>query len=316
MKRWKVPVYAGMILLMEGISFPLVKIELGYLDAMPLLALRGSAGALAVFFVLMVREQKRFLRLVRSRTAIGGGLLCGLVCGLGMVVQTVGLQYTTATKGAFISSLLGVLIPIVGLCFGRRPPLSACAGLVGATVGLAIFNGVVRFDGGISFVLDGALNFGDGLMLLSAICFAVQLNALDCFSGRCDPMAFSAWQAAGIALLPALLWLWEPGARAELWEPAAIGILLLLGPFASGLLLVAQVLVQREISPARAALIYAASPIPAALFAAVIPDRTGSVEQITPQMAVGGAIVVLSVAGAKWLETRRGGELTPRRRPS
>ena len=62
--------------------------------------------------------------------------------------------------------------------------------------------------------------------------------------------------------------------------------------------------------------IYAASPIPAALFAALIPDLTGSVEQITPQMAVGGAIVILSVAGAKGLETRRGGELTPRRRPS
>lgn len=316
MRRWKVPVLAGAILMAEGIAFPLTKIGLGYLDATPLLAVRFGTGAIAVFLVLLLRDRTRFLGLVLSKTAIGGGAVCGLVCGLGMVVQTVGLQYTTATKGAFISSLLGVLIPIVGLCFGRRPPLSACVGLLGATVGLAIFNGVVRFEGGIRFALEGALTLGDGLMLLSAICFAVQLNALDCFSGRCDPMAFSAWQAVAIALLPAILWICQPGARVELWEPAAIGILLLLGPAASGLLLIAQILVQKEISPARAALIYAASPIPAALFAAVIPDRTGAVEQITWQMVIGGVIVILSVAGAKLAETRRGGEITPRHRPS
>ena len=304
--RWNVPLLAAFILFAEGFGFPLVKIGLGYIDALPLLLVRFSTGALAVFLVLWLRERGRFGMLVLCPAAVGGGLICGFICGIGMVVQTVGLHYTTAAKGAFISSTVGILIPLVGLFFRRRPPLSACVGLAGATVGLAIFNGVLRFDGGLSLAPLGALNIGDGLMLLSAICFAVQLNALNSFEGRCDPVAFSGWQAVAIATLAGVLWpLLEPAAKVELWEPAALAILLFLGPLGSGLIFVAQILIQKKIAPARAALIYASTPIPAALFAAVIPDRTGMVEQITPPMVVGGLIVILSVAATQIIQARR-----------
>ena len=65
-----------------------------------------------------------------------------------------------------------------------------------------------------------------------------------------------------------------------------------------------RILIQTRLSGAQAALVYVLSPVLSAVFAAVIPDRTGAVEPITPEMVVGGAVVVLSILSVKLVGAR------------
>lgn len=298
------------MLLCGGVSFPLVKIGLGYADPLPLLAVRFGTGAVAIFLVFALREWRRggSVRAFFDGAAVKSGLLCGLICGAGMILQVVGLTYTTAAKGAFINNLYAVLIPVVGALFFRvRPNLRACLGLAGAAVGMLIFSGVVRIDGGLSLSLDG-LNVGDLLVFLAAVCFAVQLNIVSRRRAEFDPLAFSGWQGVAIALLPLILWLlFQPDAHAEFGEPAMLWILFVIGPLGSGISMSAQILVQTRLPGVQAALIYVLGPVLSALFAAVIPDRTGAVEPITLQMVIGGLVILGSILSVKLSELRREG---------
>ena len=49
-----------------------------------------------------------------------GGLCCGVVLFLASTLQQVGILYTTAGKAGFITALYIVLVPILGLFFGRK----------------------------------------------------------------------------------------------------------------------------------------------------------------------------------------------------
>ena len=136
--------------------------------------------------------------------------------------------------------------------------------------------------------------------------FAVQLNLVSRLREQFDPLAFSGWQGVMIAALPAALWLiFQPKVQAEFGSAEMLGLLFVLGPLGSGLSMSAQILIQTRLSGAQAALLYILSPVLSAIFAAVIPDRTGAVEPITPQMVVGGAIVILSILAVKLTEGRR-----------
>lgn len=113
-----------------GSTFVVVKNALA--DASPL-----------VFLVLRFTLASALLLLVFRRTAalrqpgvgraalVVGSLLCA-----GYIFQTVGLQYTTPAKSAFITSLSSVLVPVlIVLLFRRRPGAWALAGLAVAAVG-------------------------------------------------------------------------------------------------------------------------------------------------------------------------------------
>ena len=134
----------------------------------------------------------------------------------------------------------------------------------------------------------------------------MQLNLVSRLREQFDPLAFSGWQGVMIAALPAALWLiFQPEAQAEFGSAEMLGLLFVLGPLGSGLSMSAQILIQTRLSGAQAALLYILSPVLSAIFTAVIPDRTGAVEPITPQMVVGGAIVILSILAVKLTEGRR-----------
>ena len=49
-----------------------------------------------------------------------GGLCCGAALFLASTLQQVGILYTTAGKAGFITALYIVLVPILGLFFGRK----------------------------------------------------------------------------------------------------------------------------------------------------------------------------------------------------
>src|SRR5438270_12334197 len=120
-----------------GSSFAVLRGLMGGAAATPLalVAVRMAlaTGLLAVFMIAFRRADLRALRgpLLRD------GLFCGALLGIGFLLQTEGLQRTTASRSGFLTGMLVVLTPLLELLlYGKRPPLPALLGVALAFAGM------------------------------------------------------------------------------------------------------------------------------------------------------------------------------------
>ncbi len=111
-------------------------------------------------------------------------LMVGIPLFLGATLQQVGLQYTTASKASFLTANYLLMVPITGLFLGQ--PLLRNH-LIGAILAMA----GVYF---ISITSDFSISLGDGLMLLCALSFTVQIHMLNYLTQRFSPVLLSAGQ--------------------------------------------------------------------------------------------------------------------------
>jgi drug/metabolite transporter (DMT)-like permease len=179
-----------------------------------------------------------------------GGLL-----GLGIGLQTAGLERTTVSSTGFITGLYVVLTPLFGLAlFRTRVGLEVWAGVVLAIVGLAMLSGV-----------DIGSPGGDLLVLASAAAQALQIVMVERFATRYDAIALTLVQMAAclagfLVIALALGQLEVPHGR-TVWSA-----LIVTGVFASALAYLIQVWAQRRMSAARIAIVFSLETVFAGLF--------------------------------------------------
>jgi drug/metabolite transporter (DMT)-like permease len=105
-----------------------------------------------------------------SRSTVLGGMLVGVFLWLGYEFQTPGLQYTTASKSAFLTGMSVVLVPLFLMIFWRRHVNRwSLLGVGVALVGLYLLT-IPAGEAGFSSV-----NKGDILTMLCAVAFAFQI---------------------------------------------------------------------------------------------------------------------------------------------
>lgn len=143
-----------------------------------------------------------------------GGVLCGLVFTLAACLQQFGLQYTTPAKGGFLTSMYLILVPLLGLFLGRRPPKKIWFCVFIAIVGLYLLS-----------IKEGfTLAPGDGFEVLGALGFAFHIMVIDHYAPHVDGVRLSCIQfftSAVVAGVPMLL-LEHPGLSALLAAGVAI----------------------------------------------------------------------------------------------
>src|ERR1700722_5954817 len=88
-----------------GCTFLLVQNALHDVSPILFLGLRFAVAACALFFLY----RKRLMR-----AAVLPGIAAGFLLFAGYAFQTVGLQYTTASKSAFLTSLSVPMVPLAG----------------------------------------------------------------------------------------------------------------------------------------------------------------------------------------------------------
>ncbi len=134
-------------------------------------SLAGFVGLPLLLFASGLRDWRRYVRLGVWPALFLFGLL---------VFHAWGLQYTTATKSGFITTLYVVFVPIIELVLLRRrfPPM------LGVAIAVALLG-----TGLIVNIGFGALNVGDLLTLVSALFAAAQIYSLG-ITGRLVPRAF------------------------------------------------------------------------------------------------------------------------------
>jgi drug/metabolite transporter (DMT)-like permease len=254
-----------------GVTFVQVK---DAVDVYPLFAFLALRHAIATG-ALAVAGGRRVLTLGRSGFA-AGAVLGGLL-GLGIGLQTAGLERTTVSSTGFITGLYVVMTPLFGLLLFRTTVgLEVWAGVVLSVVGLALLSGV-----------DVGSPGGDLLVLASAAAQALQILMVERFATRYDAIALTLVQMgacfAGFLVIALALGQLEVPHGRTVW-----GALIVTGVFASALAYLIQVWAQRRMSAARIAIVFSLETVFAGIFGYwLADDRLG-------WLGWGGCAVILA----------------------
>ena len=245
-----------------GSAFVAQSIGMTHIGPFTFTAVRILLAAITLAPVVLLFGKKTTLdaEIVNDKkTLYTGGICCGTALFFVLAFQQAGLQYTTAGKAAFITSLYIVIVPVLGL-FTRKKP--------GKIIWLCI---LIAFTGVyLLCIKEGlSLNRGDFLMFFSAISCAVHIIVIDRFSPKVDSVKMSQIQffvCSFMSFIPMLI-LEKPDISSILisWQP-----ILYAGALSAGLGYTLQVMAQKDTTPAVTALILSFESVFAVLFGFLI----------------------------------------------
>ena len=116
--------------------------------------------------MLGLGNRKKAEQATKRAGAIKAGILMGIALFMGFSLQTIGLQYTTPSKNAFLTALNVVIVPFIAfLILKKKIGIKGIVGAILSVVGVALLS----LNGNLT------LSLGDGLTLLCAVGFAFQI---------------------------------------------------------------------------------------------------------------------------------------------
>ena len=261
---------------MEPYTYNAVRFLLGFLVLLPLAILLGRRDPLSANYRGRARADRRPL--------LPAVLLCGLCLFFASSFQQVGIQYTTAGKAGFITTLYIVIVPILGLSL-KRP----CSPLVAPAVFLAIAGFFLLC------IKEGfSIGHGDAIILGCAFVFAMHIMVVDHYSPHVNPVQLSCGQflVAGIGSLVVAAMTETPALHAILstWRPIAYA-----GILSCGIAYTLQIVGQRGLHPAVAALIMSLESVFAALSGWLVLGDVLSRREFLGCVLVFGAVILAQI---------------------
>lgn len=255
-----------------GSTFFLIRDLVTTLPPADFLAVRFTVAALA----MAVAFHRNIRSLPRRQLLLA--LALGVVYGGAQLLQTVGLQHTSASVSGFVTGAYVVLTPLFAAAVLRERisgPTWVAVGL--AACGLAVLS------------LRGfAIGYGEALTLAAAALYAVHILGLGRWSTPSQATGMACVQAATIAVtclvgsLPGgVTWPSGGGQWASLLYMALVA-----GAFA----LWAQTWAQAHLSATRAAIVMTMEPVFAAGFAVAFGG-----ESLAVRMLLGGVLVLAAM---------------------
>ena len=248
MNRRKADAALAVNTLIWGSTFTLVKSALHDISPVLFLTLRFSlaGAALAALWLVSWRGVRT------GRKAVTAGILTGSLLFCGFLFQTLGLQFTSAPKSAFLTGLASVMVPLLAAAvYKNRPRALEVLGVLVATGGLALMT------------LQGSLRSmgkGDLLTLAGAVAFAGHIVTLGHYSEKLGFEVLSFVQVATAGVLALGLFWWVEPAHLQ-WHPVVVYAILVTGLLATALTFTVQAWAQRYTSSTRTALIYTLEPV-------------------------------------------------------
>ncbi|MBP5602432.1 MAG: EamA family transporter [Treponema sp.] len=145
-----------------GFAFVVVKDSLDYIGAVYMIAIRYSMAAIVMSLIFI--KKWRLL----NKQYIKHGLLSGLFLYIGYTSQTIGCNFTTAGKNAFITTIYVILVPfVVWIAEKKRPGWYEFIAAVLSLTGI----GLLALGTGDS----AGLNIGDILTMVCGVFFVLHI---------------------------------------------------------------------------------------------------------------------------------------------
>lgn len=246
--------YLNLATLFWGSTFVLVKEGLQTLSPAQVNLARFAVASLFFIPFLFVRNS----RLWRA------GLELGVLLWVAYLTQTIGLQSTSASRSAFITTLYVVLLPIL-------------LGILGHRLGWLVWLSAALAVGGIGLLsYDGTPpNWGDFWTLGTALSYAVYIWRMGFYAHRFSSLSITGIQLLTVMLLSSAWAIWEQ--KPLNWSGFPWFSLVYLGLVASALCIWLQALGQRFVPASQAAILFALEPVYASVFAYfLLGERLGA----------------------------------------
>lgn len=212
-----------------------------------------------------------------------GGICCGIALFVAASLQQVGLQFTTAGKGGFITSLYIVIVPVLGLFLKKRvrPIIWGCIAV--AAIGLYLLS-----------IKDGfTIGKGDFLVLLCAFAFSIHILVIDYFSPKANGVKLSCIQFFVAGLLSGVvMFIFETPVMADIlasWMPIVYS-----GILSAGIGYTLQIVAQKDTDPTIASLLMSLESVFALISGMIILQ-----EMMTGREALGCVLMFAAIIVAQ-----------------
>ncbi len=267
-----------------GWTFVLVKDAVAIYGVMPFLAVRFLIGAAALAPAGLVRP--------RPRSLLAGGLI-GLVLAAAYLLQTLGLDRTTATNTGVITGLFVVFAPLANRAlFGVRTPGILWTGIGASLLGLGLLAGAA----------PAGVSVGDLVALGGAAAFGLHIALLDRFAARRDAAALACGQVLAAAVVFTAVWLFIE--RPALPPGPVWPALLITGLVATAGGFFVQTFVQQRLTAVETGSIIVTEPVFAAVFGYLLAG-----DRLTGRQLCGAGLLVAATATVevypRWRARRR-----------
>ena len=246
-KQHKAEILLVFAALIWGFAFSVQRIGAQFLGSFSFNGIRFILGSISLVPLILYRNNEQKKAGVGGdsfRELLKGGFVCGVLVFFGANLQQLGIEQTTAGKAGFITGLYIVLVPLIGIFFGKRFSFVLWVSVILAAVGLYF----------LSVTEHLTIERGDLLVLIGSLFWAFHILALDHFTKKVDTIKLASLQFATCGILCSI----TAGFTETISWGAVYSALptLLYGGFASvGIAYTLQAVAQKHTSPVQAALI-------------------------------------------------------------
>ena len=243
-------------------------------------------GLILIPLVLLIRkldppvpEKKKEV----NRSTVIAGIVCGSVLFISSSLQQVGMAMgVDSGKAGFLTAMYIVIVPVIGIFMKRKPPVLVWAAVAISLVGMYF----LCINGKVS-----SITLGDILTILCAVCFSVHIIAIDRFSQSARGVELSCIQFFVCSVLSApFMFVLERPSVGEVWS--AILPILYCGVFSCGVAYTLQIITQKHLSAAIAALVMSLESVFAALTGWVLLGQRLSGREFTGCALIFAAVVI------------------------
>ncbi len=259
-----------------GFAFVVVKNSLDLIPPTWMLAFRFTIASVVLGLIFIKR-----MCTVNREILIQGAVL-GVFLFLSYLFQTIGCQYTTAGKNAFLTTIYVILVPFLYWIISKSPPDAYC--MVAAVLAL-VGIGLLSLQG------DMTMNVGDVLTLICGLGYALHMIYIDRYTKIHDPVILTVLQLGFAAIFS---WILAPfldgGFPAGAFEPSIVAGMLYLGLLSTMLAFLLQNVCQKYTTPNAASLLLSMESVFGVLFSVLFLG-----ERMTPRMIMGCVLLFIAV---------------------
>lgn len=263
-----------------GFGFVAQRVGAQYVGAFTFNGIRFGLGAISLIPLILYMESKgkktsdkhsqKSNGINIFKSTILPGVLVGTVLYIAATLQQIGLSYTTAGKAGFITGLYMVFVPLFGILLKHKITKNSWAGVVVAVIGLYLLSVNENFS----------IAFGDLLVLIGAIFWAIHILTIDRFANSVDPLKLSSLQFATCSILSILTALFTETVTMEGLAGSLIPILYG-GLLSVGVAYTLQVVAQKHAKPSHAAIILSMESVFGAIGGALLLSERMSLRGLT-----------------------------------
>ncbi len=248
-----------------GCAFVAQNVGMDYVEPFTFNGLRSFIGVLTLLPFVIVSDSKERLGKTeqqirtKKRHDLKVILIAGAAVFIPTTLQQIGLVTTSPGKSGFITAMYIVIVPILSMIIGKRPPKYIFISVILSVVGLYLLCVTERLT----------IGSGDILTLISVLFWAIQIMLVDRFAPDINPMKLVCGEFLVCGLLSVIcIALFEQPSLSGImkcWLP-----LLYTGVLSTGIAYTLQAAGQRDTPPTIAALIMSMESVFAVLFGFII----------------------------------------------